>query len=159
MPIELPPDDFCLFCERMDGRRGDWAPIETSPLSVAFINPRQFEVGQSLVVPRRHAPTFLDLTEEEIDDLMRMVQRVARAMVAAYDPDGLTIYQNNGVASFQEVPHTHMHVVPRRSGSGWGEGPPHLAALDRGVRDARFARNAAPLRDMQRMAEEIRQHL
>ncbi len=27
--------------------------------------------------------------------------------------NGLTIYQNNGVASGQEIPHFHVHVVPR----------------------------------------------
>lgn len=40
---------------------------------------------------------------------------------------GITVYQNNGVTSFQEVP--HFHVVPRRKSSDWGSGPPHIAAL------------------------------
>ena len=34
-------------------------------------------------------------------------------MTKAFRPDGLTIYQNNGVAAGQEIPHVHMHVVPR----------------------------------------------
>ena len=35
-----------------------------------------------------------------------------------YEPDGMTIYQNNGVASGQEIPHVHMHVVPRYHDDG-----------------------------------------
>ena len=38
-------------------------------------------------------------------------------------------YQNNGVTSLQEVPHFHVHVVPRREAGGWGAGPPHISAL------------------------------
>lgn len=159
MAFELPPGDPCLFCERIVGRRQDWAPIEETDCTISFINPRQFERGQSLVIPRRHAPTFVDLAVAEVEELMRAVHRLAKAMLAAYEPDGLTIYQNNGVASFQEVPHAHVHVVPRRVGGGWGEGPPHIAALDRAAREERFARHAAPIAAMQSMAEEIRARL
>ena len=83
-----------------------------------------------LVIPRRHAPTLLDLTDEELAAVMHGVRRVADALVATYDPEGLTLYQNNGAVSLQEVPHFHMHVVPRRRGSNWGEGPPHIAPLE-----------------------------
>ena len=31
----------------------------------------------------------------------------------------------------QEVPHFHMHVVPRRKNGTWGAGPPHIAPLER----------------------------
>ena len=50
--------------------------------------------------------------------------------MALYDPDGLLLYQNNGVGSGQEVPHFHLHVVPRRHGSDWGFGPPHIRRLE-----------------------------
>ncbi|MEX0785800.1 MAG: HIT family protein [Dehalococcoidia bacterium] len=133
MPIELPKVDRCVFCERITGARDDWAIIDEDDDTIAFVNQLQFEEGQALVIPRRHAPTILDLTDEEATALMGAVRRIARALVDAFDPDGITIYQNNGVASLQAVPHAHVHVVPRRYGSGWGEGPPHLAALERGV--------------------------
>jgi histidine triad (HIT) family protein len=130
----------CVFCERIAGERDDWAVIEETDETIAFVNPMQFEVGQSLVIPRRHAPTLLDLSDGEASAIMAATQRVARAIVAAYDPDGVTIYQNNGVASLQAVPHCHVHVVPRRHGSGWGEGPPHIAPLERAERDRRLDR-------------------
>jgi diadenosine tetraphosphate (Ap4A) HIT family hydrolase len=77
-------------------------------------------------------------------------------MVAAFDPDGITVYQNNGVASRQEVPHVHVHVVPRRYGSGWGEGPPHIAALERGDRTAELVNRAAPIETQRELAAQIR---
>jgi histidine triad (HIT) family protein len=155
MPIELPNGGPCVFCERVAGARDDWAVIAGDELTVAFVNPRQFEEGQLLVIPRRHAPTVLDLTDEEAGALMAAVRRLARALVDAFDPDGITIYQNNGVASWQEVPHAHVHVVPRRHGSGWGEGPPHIAALERGERDERFARSTVPMERQRELAGGI----
>jgi histidine triad (HIT) family protein len=156
MPIELPAGP-CVFCERIAGQRPErWAVIEELDLTIAVINTRQFEEGQALVLPRRHAPTVLDLTDEETAALMRHVQRIARAQLAAYDPDGITIYQNNGVASYQEVPHAHVHVVPRRHGSGWGEGPPHLARITRPQQDERFAQDAVPLDQLMQRAERLR---
>jgi histidine triad (HIT) family protein len=158
MPFELPQGP-CIFCERIAGEGGRWAVIDDGDLTIAVINPRQFEEGQALIIPRRHAPTLLDLTDGEAAALMHHVQQVGRAMVAAFDPDGLTVYQNNGVASYQDVPHVHVHVVPRRYGSGWGEGPPHLAALTRAEREERFRRETAPLERQEALAERVRRHL
>lgn len=157
MPFELPPAP-CIFCERIAGDRHDWAVIDQHDLTISFINAAQFEEGQALVIPRRHAPTLLDLEDGEAAALMRHVRRLAQAMVAAFDPDGLTLYQNNGVASLQAVPHVHFHVVPRRYGSGWGEGPPHLASITRAERDER-GWNALPVERLAELARRIRDHL
>jgi histidine triad (HIT) family protein len=64
----------------------------------------------------RHAPTVLDLDEGEAVSLARLVRRVAHAVHDALSPVGLNIYQNNGVASGQTIPHYHVHVVPRYQG-------------------------------------------
>lgn len=159
MPFELPQGP-CIFCERIAGEHSErWAVVEQDGLTLSVINPRQYEEGQMMVVPRRHAPTLLDLTDDEAAALMGGVRRAAKALVAAFDPDGLTTYQNNGVASHQEIPHVHIHVVPRRYGSGWGEGPPHLAALTRAEREARFRQGALPSEELMRVAELVRAHL
>ena len=131
MPIVLPAMNPCYFCEFVSGRGERWQVIERTPLTMTILNGRQYEAGQSMVVPVRHAPTLLDLTAEEDAAIMAASRRLARAMAAAFDPDGLLVYQNNGVGSGQEVPHFHLHVVPRRAGSDWGFGPPHLARLER----------------------------
>ena len=129
-PFELPAMSPCVFCEMLTGRV-DKGLVEETAQTLTIVNHRQYEIGQALVIPRRHAPTIFDLTDDEACALMNAVRRVSAAMVKAYSPDGITLYNNNGVASMQEVPHFHMHVVPRRKSSLWGDGPLHIAALER----------------------------
>jgi histidine triad (HIT) family protein len=131
MPIRLPEMDPCYFCEIIGGRADRWHVIEETALTITVLNGRQYEVGQCMVVPIRHAPTILDLNAEEEAAVMAAARRVAQALVQAFDPDGILLYQNNGIGSAQEVPHFHLHVVPRQPGSEWGDGPPHLGSVER----------------------------
>ena len=143
MPIEMPdgsggydrgnPDShagLCYLCEAAAGR-SEKPLVEETEQTATLVNWRQYEVGQVYVVPKRHAPTILDLSDQEAASVMRAARRTAEALMRAYDPDGITLIQNNGVVSGQEAPHFHMHVVPRRKvGSDWGSGPPHIAVLE-----------------------------
>ena len=130
MPIRLPTNDPCYFCQIIEGKSDPWNVVEDTDLTVTVLNGRQFEVGQCIVLTRRHTPTLLDLTPTEEGAILSAAKRVAVVMNALFDPDGVLLYQNNGVGSGQEVPHFHLHVVPRRAGSNWGFGPPHLARLE-----------------------------
>jgi diadenosine tetraphosphate (Ap4A) HIT family hydrolase len=125
----------CYLCGIVE-RSASWNVVERTDLTVTILNGRQFEIGQCMVLPLRHAPTLLDLTEREDAAVMAAAKRLTRALVTAYVPDGVLLYQNNGVGSGQEVPHFHLHVVPRRAGSDWGFGPPHIARLEKSNRPA-----------------------
>lgn len=91
--------------------------LETD-LTLTFVAPRRQHPGRLLVISKRHAPTLFDLTDEEAAAIMRDTRRAARAVTRAFKPDGLTIYQNNGVGAGHEIPHVHMHVVPRYHDDG-----------------------------------------
>lgn len=135
MTLPLPHNDPCYLCGIVEGSTG-WNVVDRTDLTVTILNGRQYEIGQCMVLPVRHAPTLLDLTEREGAAVMAAAKRLTRALVAAYAPDGVLLYQNNGVGSGQEVPHFHLHVVPRRPDSDWGLGPPHIARLEKSSRPA-----------------------
>ena len=123
MPIEIPERDPCPFCRNLEGevaadeeRTKRFAYVERRSQAVAIVNPYQVSPGALLVMTTRHAPTVLDLVEDEALALARLVRRVAHAVHGALSPVGLNIYQNNGVASGQTIPHYHVHVVPRYMG-------------------------------------------
>jgi len=131
-PFRMPVMDPCHFCEIISGREAQWNVLHKTPLTVTLLNGRQFEIGQCMVMPIRHAPTLLDLTEAEGAAIMVAARQAAEVLVKAFAPEGVLLYQNNGVGSGQEVPHFHLHVVPRQPGSDWGLGPPHIARLEQG---------------------------
>lgn len=131
MGLELPRLDPCPFCAIERGEADGWPVVARDELTLTLLNARQYETGQCLVLPRRHAPTLTDLSAREGAAVFDAAQRLMETMTRLMDPDGVLLYQNNGVGSGQEVPHFHLHVVPRNPGSDWGLGPPHLARLQR----------------------------
>ncbi len=138
MSFQLPLMDPCYFCAIIEGATEQWNVVEKNSLTITMLNGRQFEVGQCVILPVRHAPTLLDLTEHELAAVMIAAKKLTQVMVKAFAPEGVLLYQNNGVGSGQEVPHFHLHVVPRRSESDWGFGPPHLARLEQQKNSVQF---------------------
>jgi histidine triad (HIT) family protein len=86
----------------------------------AFMDAGQLNPGHVLVASRQQVETILDLDEEAAAALFRTVHRVARAVQAAFQPEGLTILQANKPAGWQTVPHLHVHVLPRYKDDGVG---------------------------------------
>lgn len=141
--LKLPEVSSCYFCDIISGDADRWNVIEQTPDTLTMLNGRQFEIGQCIVVPIRHAPTILDIDAAEGSAVMAAAKRLSEKMITLYQPDGILLYQNNGVGSAQEVPHFHLHVVPRRPNSDWGLGPPHIARLEGDRRPAHLDHESA----------------
>lgn len=60
----MPEGDPCYFCEIANGNSHQWQIIEEDVLTLTLLNGRQFEIGQCVAIPRRHAPSLLDLKNE-----------------------------------------------------------------------------------------------
>jgi histidine triad (HIT) family protein len=146
MPIEIPQRDRCAFCANISGENR-FAVVEELDQTYAFLPPRQHGTGHVLVIPRRHAPTLLDLEHDEALSIMSQVHRIADAIAKAYDPCGLNVFQNNGVSAGQSVPHYHVHIVPTYPGD-----PP-----GRIFRNEEFDRR--PHEQLLEIAERIRANL
>lgn len=72
--------------------------------------------GHTLVIPKSPVRTFLDIAPDDLADLIKATQIIARAAVKVFDADGLTIQQFNEPAGGQVVFHLHIHVMPRKQG-------------------------------------------
>ncbi|MGI8577731.1 MAG: HIT family protein [Nocardioidaceae bacterium] len=122
MPLLAPTQVPCSYCENFAGRQpwhGPPAVVYEDETTSVFLAPASLGgmEGHTLVVPRRHVETVFDLSPEEESTLFHAVTRVAKAVRAAFDPDGVLLEQRNGVAADQTVPHVHFHVIPRRAGT------------------------------------------
>jgi histidine triad (HIT) family protein len=82
--------------------------------TLAFMDAFPQSRGHALVIHKTSlARNLLDVEPEALVDVMATVQRVARAVRLALNPDGIMISQFNGSASGQTVFHLHVHIVPR----------------------------------------------
>ena len=100
---------------------------------MAFMDAGQVNPGHVLVATKRQVETVMELEEAEAAHLFAIATRVARAVQAAYAPEGMTLLQTNKPAGWQTVPHVHIHVLPRYQGDGaelvWPRKEPGLEQL------------------------------
>ena len=80
--------------------------------------------GSLLVFPKAHAETLLDTSDAALGDCIALAKRVAGALQATLGCPGITLRQNNGPASGQDVWHLHLHVVPRWPDDRFGRDAP-----------------------------------
>ena len=96
------------------------AKVYEDDLVFAFMDAGQVNDGHVIVATKAPRETLLDCSEDEAAALMRAAHRIARAVQAAFAPDGITVLQANRPAGWQTVPHLHLHVLPRHAGDGVG---------------------------------------
>lgn len=116
--------DDCVFCAILDGQIPSHAVHETETVS-AFLDANPLAEGHALVVPKAHHARLADLPAELADDVFGAVHDLVPRLEAAVDADAVTVGVNDGTAAGQEVPHVHVHLVPRHDGDG--HGPVHAA--------------------------------
>jgi histidine triad (HIT) family protein len=85
-------------------------------VSLAFLDIMPRADGHTLVIPKVSARGLLDIGPDALGELVKRVQHVARAALAAFDADGLTIQQFNESAGGQVIFHLHFHILPRFEG-------------------------------------------
>ena len=134
----------CMFCRIAAGAMAAEVVYE-APRALAFLDKFPSARGHTLVIPRPHAPTLLELDDEDVAALFRAVKAVTRKVKAGLGPVGFNIGWNHGAAAGQHVFHLHVHVLPRYAEGGCGVqsvgggcapgNPAEIAAAIRGARE------------------------
>ena len=57
-----------------------------------------------------------DLTDEELAGLMSGVKTTQKKLSAYFNTEDFTIIVHDGPLAGQEIPHVHIHVLPRQEG-------------------------------------------
>lgn len=109
--------DNCVFC-KIVAKQIPAALVHEDEDTLAFMDIGQVNPGHVLVAVKRHAENIFALDDAQAAALFRSAAKVARAIRAAFQPEGLSVYQANGKAAGQTVFHLHVHLVPRHEGDG-----------------------------------------
>ena len=113
--VDMSVESDCPFCRIVNGSEPAHI-VYVDQDSIAFLDQRPAAEGHSLVVPRIHARTLLDMIPTSAGALMIAATHVARIVDRTLQPDGFTVFQTNEVAGGQSVFHVHLHLVPRWEG-------------------------------------------
>ena len=85
--------------------------IENTNKSLAFMDAFPLAKGHSLVIPKNHYEKMQEIPPEENAELFETVRKVLSKV------DKLTnstlVALHNGKDSGQEIPHVHIHLIPR----------------------------------------------
>ena len=107
----------CVFCKIVSGQIPTKKIKETSQ-SISFLDAFPLTKGHVLIIPKQHHKKLQDLTAEENSDLFSLVHEVMSKVDVVTGSTLLAIH--NGEDAGQEIPHVHVHLVPRSKSDSAG---------------------------------------
>ncbi len=116
MPSELKerkkrdPNNPCLLCKDAKG------VSLNNELAYSARDSYAVSPGHTLVIPKRHAAEFFDLTRDEVAACMDLINEEKKLIDKEFNPDGYNIGVNVGAAAGQSILHVHIHIIPRYKG-------------------------------------------
>ncbi|MDH3279163.1 MAG: HIT domain-containing protein [Nitrosopumilus sp.] len=107
----------CVFCKIVSGEIPTKILKETSD-SMSFLDAFPLTRGHVLVIPKNHHQKIQDMDEKENSDLFSLVHTMISKVDSITGSTLLAVH--NGKDAGQEVPHVHVHLVPRSSDDSAG---------------------------------------
>jgi len=116
----------CLFCKIANKEIPSRIITETEN-SIAFLDAFPVSRGHTLVIPKNHYEKVQDMTDIDNNDLFDTVHKVISKVDKLTGSTLLAIQK--GKDSGQEIPHVHVHLIPRELHDQ--AGPVHSMFKDR----------------------------
>ncbi|MDX1533095.1 MAG: HIT domain-containing protein [Nitrosopumilaceae archaeon] len=107
----------CIFCKIVAGEIPAKILAETEN-SIAFMDAFPLTKGHSLVIPKKHYEKIQDIPSNENSELFSTVQKIISKVDKLTGATLVAIH--NGKEAGQEIPHVHVHLIPRSSEDGAG---------------------------------------
>ena len=100
----------CIFCKIIKGEIPAYKVYEDD-FVLAFLDIYPISKGHTLVIPKKHVNRLTELDEEELKKFWSGVKRVIKKIEKLASDYNIVI--NQGTLAGQEVPHLHVHIIPR----------------------------------------------
>jgi histidine triad (HIT) family protein len=112
-------DPNCTFCKIADGKIKARV-IGQNDKAVAFLDAMPLSIGHTLVIPKSHYGKVQEMNREYSSAVFDLLWQVSSAVEKVAGVNASTIAIHNGREAGQEVPHVHVHVIPRNTDDGAG---------------------------------------
>ena len=100
----------CIFCRIANGEIPTKIITETNH-SIVFLDAFPLTKGHTLVIPKKHHEKIQNMSSEENTDLFSTVHSVISKVDKLTGATLMAVH--NGKEAGQEIPHVHVHLVPR----------------------------------------------
>ncbi len=104
--------EACIFCKIVAGDVPS-AKVYEDEKFLAFLDIGPVNKGHTLVIPKEHHEDIWTMPKEMLGNMMAVVQDVGKAVKKATD----CYYVNVNVMGI-DVPHAHIHLIPRHKDDG-----------------------------------------
>jgi len=110
----------CPFCKIMAGELPGTV-VYSDEICTVLMDIQPINPGHLLVLPNEHYQEFNDLPQESGKHIFGIAQKVAQAVrKSGIRCEGINLFLADGKVALQEVPHFHLHIIPRFEGDGFG---------------------------------------
>ena len=143
----------CTFCDIIRGA-AEVSVCYEDATAIAFLDIQPVHTGHTLVVPRAHYESFLDLPHDLAMHLFEVAMVLEPIIRRVSGAEGMNLVVSSGAAAGQDVFHYHVHLIPRSARDGFDIPLPFPGSPmpDRTQLDATAARVIAALRDPMKKA-------
>jgi histidine triad (HIT) family protein len=138
----------CIFCDLVRGA-GEVSVCYEDATALGFMDVQPVNAGHTLVVPKQHYESMVDLPHDVAMHLFEVAMQLAPVIRKVSGADGMNMVVNSGQAAGQDVFHYHVHLIPRRADDGFDIHLPFAGSQmpDRTLLDATAAMIISSLRD------------
>ncbi len=117
--LDINDNNNCIFCKIVNGSISA-SIIDQNNRAIAFLDAFPLSAGHALIIPKSHYSKVQDMNKQDSSDVFNLLWKLSGAVEKAAGVNASTIAIHNGKAAGQEVPHVHIHVIPRTTGDGAG---------------------------------------
>lgn len=107
----------CIFCRIVSGEIPS-KKISENDNALAFMDAFPLTRGHLIIIPKKHRKRLQDMVTAEVSDVFELAAKLISRTDALSGSTLLAIH--NGPYAGQEIPHVHVHLVPRYVNDGAG---------------------------------------
>lgn len=104
----------CIFCKIVKGEIPSEKIYENEKF-LAFLDIFPATEGHTLIIPKKHYENIFDIPKDILKESVEVAQKIASLLKEKLGAEGVNLLNSNNKIAQQEVPHYHIHVIPRYS--------------------------------------------
>ncbi len=109
----------CIICQLVN-EEIEVTKVYEDDLVVAVMDVQPINPGHLFISPKKHIESISELDEELGAHIFKIAMKLSDALCkSGLKCEGINLFLADGEVAMQEIPHVHLHVIPRIRGDGF----------------------------------------